>query len=79
MNASRVRDCLVHRLAMTLDKFRPLDDRALGPFVSAAKVAGLSPNGVSVIAFLLALGAGGVYAVAAREPLCISVVPFSSS
>ena len=54
---------------MTLDKFRPLADRALGPFVSAAKVAGLSPNGVSVIAFLLALGAGGVYAVAAREPL----------
>ncbi|WP_058996553.1 CDP-alcohol phosphatidyltransferase family protein [Haloarcula sp. CBA1127] len=54
---------------MTLDKFRPLADRALGPFVSAAKVAGLSPNGVSVIAFLLALGAGGVYAVAAQEPL----------
>ncbi|NLV06982.1 CDP-alcohol phosphatidyltransferase family protein [Haloarcula rubripromontorii] len=54
---------------MTLDKFRPLADRALGPFVSAAKVAGLSPNGVSVIAFLLALGAGGVYAVAMREPL----------
>ncbi|MDS0221132.1 CDP-alcohol phosphatidyltransferase family protein [Haloarcula sp. S1AR25-5A] len=54
---------------MTLDKFRPLADRALGPFVSAAKVAGLSPNGVSVIAFLLALGAGGVYAVATRDPL----------
>ncbi|EMA23444.1 CDP-alcohol phosphatidyltransferase family protein [Haloarcula argentinensis] len=54
---------------MTLDKFRPLADRALGPFVSAAKVAGLSPNGVSVIAFLLALGAGGVYAVAAQDPL----------
>ncbi|RLM37193.1 CDP-alcohol phosphatidyltransferase family protein [Haloarcula sp. Atlit-120R] len=54
---------------MTLDKFRPLADRALGPFVSAAKVAGLSPNGVSVIAFLLALGAGGVYAAATREPL----------
>ncbi|KAA9397029.1 CDP-alcohol phosphatidyltransferase family protein [Haloarcula sp. CBA1130] len=54
---------------MTLDKFRPLADRALGPFVSAAKVAGLSPNGVSVIAFLLALGAGSVYAVATRDPL----------
>ncbi|EMA10115.1 archaetidylinositol phosphate synthase [Haloarcula vallismortis] len=54
---------------MTLDKFRPLADRALGPFVSAAKVAGLSPNGVSVLAFILALGAGGVYAVATRDPL----------
>ncbi|MBV0901205.1 CDP-alcohol phosphatidyltransferase family protein [Haloarcula salina] len=54
---------------MTLDRFRPLADRMLAPFVSAAKGVGLSPNGVSVIAFLLALGAGGVYAVAARDPL----------
>ena len=54
---------------MTLDRFRPLADRMLSPFVSAAKGVGLSPNGVSVIAFLLALGAGGVYAVAARDSL----------
>jgi archaetidylinositol phosphate synthase len=54
---------------MTLDRFRPLADRALDPFVSAARMTGLSPNGVSVIAFLLAVGAGGVYAVATRTPL----------
>jgi len=54
---------------MTLDRFRPLADRALGPFVSAARAVGLSPDGVSVIAFLVAVGAGGVYAVAASDPL----------
>ncbi|MFC7019021.1 MULTISPECIES: CDP-alcohol phosphatidyltransferase family protein [Haloarcula] len=54
---------------MTLDQYRSLADRALVPFVSAARAAGLSPNGVSVIAFLLAVGAGVVYAFAARTPL----------
>ncbi|WP_276271969.1 CDP-alcohol phosphatidyltransferase family protein [Haloarcula litorea] len=54
---------------MTLDRYRSLADRALEPFVAAAKAVGLSPNGVSVLAFLLAVAAGGVYAVAARDPL----------
>jgi len=54
---------------MTLDKFRPLADRALGPFVSAARTLGLTPNGVSVVAFLLAVAAGGVYAIATQNPL----------
>jgi len=54
---------------MTLDRFRHVADRALIPFVGAARSLGLSPNGVSVIAFALAIAAGGVYAVAAREPL----------
>ena len=54
---------------MTLDRFRWVADRALGPFVGAARAVGLSPNGVSVIAFLLAVAAGGVYAVAPGEPL----------
>jgi archaetidylinositol phosphate synthase len=54
---------------MTLDRFRWVADRALGPFVGAARTVGLSPNGVSVIAFLLAGAAGGVYAVAGRNPL----------
>jgi archaetidylinositol phosphate synthase len=54
---------------MTLDRFRWVADRALGPFVGAARTVGLSPNGVSVIAFLLAGAAGGVYAIASRDPL----------
>ncbi|GGN89575.1 MULTISPECIES: CDP-alcohol phosphatidyltransferase family protein [Haloarcula] len=54
---------------MTLDRFRSVADRALGPFVGAAKTVGLSPNGVSVLAFLLAGAAGGVYAVASQDPL----------
>jgi len=54
---------------MTLDRFRWVADRALGPFVGAARSAGLSPNGVSVLAVLLAGAAGGVYAVASRNPL----------
>ena len=54
---------------MTLDKYRWVADRALGPFVGAAQTVGLSPNGVSVIAFLLAAAAGGVYAVASWDPL----------
>ena len=54
---------------MTLDRFRHVADRALDPFVGAARTVGLSPNGVSVIAFLLAVAAGGVYAVAAARPL----------
>ncbi|MBV0922847.1 CDP-alcohol phosphatidyltransferase family protein [Halomicroarcula limicola] len=53
---------------MTLDKFRSVADRALGPFVGAARTVGLSPNGVSVIAFLLAVAAGIVYGVAAADP-----------
>jgi archaetidylinositol phosphate synthase len=54
---------------MTLDRFRHVADRALDPFVGAARTVGLSPNGVSVIAFLLAVAAGGVYAVAPGQPL----------
>jgi len=54
---------------MTLDRFRHVADRALDPFVGAARTVGLSPNGVSVIAFLLAVAAGGVYAVAAGRPI----------
>jgi archaetidylinositol phosphate synthase len=51
---------------MTLDKFRPLAERMLTPFVSAADSVGLSPNGVSV----LSLGVAGAAAAAfvAGEP-----------
>lgn len=47
---------------MTLDRLRPLATRALRPFVSATKRLGLSPDGVSVIAFVFAvLAAVGFY------------------
>jgi archaetidylinositol phosphate synthase len=38
-------------------------DRALGPFVSAAVRLGLTPDGVSVVAFAFALAAGGAFAL----------------
>ena len=41
---------------MTLDQFRHVADRALDPFVSASRRLGLTPDSVSVIAFLLAAG-----------------------
>jgi archaetidylinositol phosphate synthase len=46
---------------MTLDRFRPLADRLLGPFVTGALALGLTPNAVSVLAFALALAAGGCF------------------
>ena len=52
---------------MTLDRFRSVADRLLGPWVTAAARLGLSPDGVSVLAF----GAAVLAAVgfAAAEPL----------
>jgi archaetidylinositol phosphate synthase len=49
---------------MTLDKFRPLADRMLDPFVTAADRIGLTPDGVSVIAFGIAVFAATAYALA---------------
>jgi archaetidylinositol phosphate synthase len=54
---------------MTLDRLRPLADRLLDPFVAGAARVGLTPNAVSVLAFLLAAGAGGCFAAAEGEPL----------
>jgi archaetidylinositol phosphate synthase len=58
---------------MTLDQFRPVADRALGPFVSVAKRLGVSPDGVSVVAFALAAAAGGVFYLAGDRPLLYAV------
>jgi len=58
---------------MTLDQFRPLADRALGPFVSVAKALGLTPNGVSALAFALSVAAGGVFYAAGQRPLLYGV------
>ncbi|RBI64583.1 CDP-alcohol phosphatidyltransferase family protein [Halomicrococcus sp. NG-SE-24] len=46
---------------MTLDRLRPLADRALDPFVSASRRLGLTPDSVSVVAFLLAAAAAGSF------------------
>jgi len=54
---------------MTLDRLRPVADRALGPFVSAAARIGLSPNGVSALALLFSGAAGGCFYLARRDPL----------
>ena len=47
---------------MTLDRYRSVADRLLGPWVSAADSLGLSPDQVSVIAFLVAVGAAAAFA-----------------
>jgi archaetidylinositol phosphate synthase len=54
---------------MTLDRFRPLADRLLAPFVAGAVRLGLTPNAISVIAFLLAAVAAGCFYGAGTEPL----------
>ena len=43
---------------MTLDRYRSVADRLLNPVVGAAARIGLTPDGISLIAFLLAVGAG---------------------
>ncbi len=49
---------------MTLDTLRPMAERVLEPFVTTANRAGLTPDGVSVLAFVFAVGAGGAYTLA---------------
>jgi len=49
---------------MTLDQLRPMANRLLEPSVDLAERLGLTPDGVSVVAFLLAVGAAGTFAVA---------------
>ena len=48
---------------MTLDRFRDTADRALAPFVAGARWLGLTPNAVSVVAFGMAVAAGGAFAL----------------
>jgi archaetidylinositol phosphate synthase len=49
---------------MTLDRLRPMAERVLDPFVTAADRVGLTPNGISVLAFGFAVAAGAVYTLA---------------
>jgi archaetidylinositol phosphate synthase len=46
---------------MTLDRLRPLADRLLAPFLRGALALGVTPDAVSVVAFLLAVGAAGSF------------------
>ncbi|WP_435332556.1 CDP-alcohol phosphatidyltransferase family protein [Haloarchaeobius sp. TZWWS8] len=52
---------------MTLDQLRPRISSLLDPWVRLADSVGLSPNGVSVIAFALAVGAGLAFGFAGPE------------
>lgn len=54
---------------MTLDQYRSTADRILDPFVGIAARAGLTPNAVSFIAFVLAAAAGVAYGLAAGASL----------
>ena len=56
---------------MTLDRYRSVADRLLGPWVSAADRLGLSPDQVSVIAFLVAVAAAVAFA-AGSAPLYVA-------
>ena len=52
---------------MTLDQYRSTADRLLNPFVGLAARAGLTPNGVSAIAFVLAAVAAVAYWLAGGD------------
>ena len=54
---------------MTLDEFRPAADELLKPFVSLSVRLGLTPDGVSLLAFLLAAAAAGTYYLAASTAI----------
>lgn len=51
---------------MTLDRLRPLAEWVLDPFVDTAERIGLTPDSVSVIAFLFAFGAAISFFTASR-------------
>ncbi|MDF9747125.1 CDP-alcohol phosphatidyltransferase family protein [Natrinema salsiterrestre] len=52
---------------MTLDKFRPYVSRFLDPFVKGFDRVGMTPNGVSVIAFGMAVLAAVAFALGGLE------------
>jgi archaetidylinositol phosphate synthase len=52
---------------VTLDQYREIADRMLVPFVDVAETLGLTPDGVSVIAFVFAGAAGGAFALGGTQ------------
>ena len=63
---------------MTLERLRPLADRALAPFVAIADRYGVTPDAVSVLAFLLAVGAGLSFYVGGQWYLLGAVLVFAN-
>lgn len=59
---------------MTLDSFRPLANRLLRPWVRAAMRIGATPNVISVVAFVAAIGAAGAFYVATPEAYAVGAV-----
>ncbi|PSP54504.1 CDP-alcohol phosphatidyltransferase family protein [Halobacteriales archaeon QS_1_67_19] len=53
---------------MTLDRLRPVADRLLEPFVALSNRLGLTPDAVSVLAFVLAGGAGTTFYLGGTDP-----------
>ena len=63
---------------MTLDRLRPLADRALAPFVVLSVRLGLTPDLVSVLAFLLAVAAAATFYVGGTWYLLGAVLVFAN-
>jgi archaetidylinositol phosphate synthase len=61
---------------MTLDQYRDVADRFLDPWVELFDRLGLTPNGVSVLAFLLAVLAGVCFWLAGDRPVLYVVGSF---
>ena len=59
---------------MTLDRLRPVAERFLTPFVSAADAAGLTPNHVSLLSLGFALAAAAAFAVADPLPYVLGAL-----
>jgi archaetidylinositol phosphate synthase len=54
---------------MTLDQLRPVANRTLEPWVDASERLGLTPNAVSAIAFLVAIGGALAYYLGGTDPV----------
>ncbi|MXR22146.1 hypothetical protein GRX66_16685, partial [Halobacterium sp. PCN9] len=56
---------------MTLDRLRPLATRLMAPWVRGAVAVGATPNVISIVAFVFAIGAAVAFYVA--TPLAYAV------
>ena len=63
---------------MTLDRLRPIAERVLDPLVRTSIALGLTPDTVSVVAFVSALGAAGTFAAAGPWYLLGAALVFAS-